>query len=311
MRQKIGELHGQKEYAQAAKILEWGLEQFPDHRMANTYNLATFQVLLDQPKKALQTLLSGLDHGLWYGPWDFEADLWESVKELDGFEQVNARSEMGRKAAQAQAKPELTVITPTNYDPQKKYPLFIALHGGGETVAAFQPQWTSPKLKTDFIVAYPQCSRVISMNGFCWMGEPQDRTELIDAYQKVLADYAIDTENIIMGGFSAGGHQTLTLLLEEEQAIPLRGFVVLCPPIPEDYSPEAVDRIRERGQRGLLLTTELDGRVEEQRQFAQTLEQAGVPIQFSITPNIGHWYPTDLADRIDQAIEFILTSKDV
>jgi predicted esterase len=306
MRQKIGELFAQNEFAEAAQILKWGLEEFPENRMANTYNLATCYAFMQEPQKAVETLQHGLDQGLWYGVWDFEAEFWGAVKELESFQEIQVRSKAAQQAAQETARSELEVVTPQDYDPEKKYPLFIALHGGGENIANFKPQWTSPRLESEFIVAYPQCSRVISMNGFCWMGEPQDREEIIDAYQHILAEYAIDTDRIIMGGFSAGGHQTLTLLLEEDEPIPVRGFIALCPPIPDEYPPEALARIKARGQRGLLLTTEMDGRVEAQRQFATAFEEAKIPLEFTINPNIGHWYPPDLGQKIDEAIDFIL-----
>ena len=46
---------------------------------------------------------------------------------------------------------KIEAVTPSGYDPAKKYPLFIALHGGGE-----------------FITAYVQSTQVASMTGFHW-----------------------------------------------------------------------------------------------------------------------------------------------
>jgi predicted esterase len=305
MRQKVGELFKEGKLAEAAQILEWGMSQFPDNLLANAYNLATCYAFLGKPENAIQTLQYGLDHGIWYGQWDFTADFWDSVKVLEGFQDIQLRSEACLAKAQKAAKPELTVVTPNGYDPVLNYPLFIALHGGGETVEIFKPQWTSPKLETGFIVAYPQSSRVVSMLGFSWMGEDQDRQEIGEAYQEVLGNYSVDTDQILMGGFSAGGHQTLTLLLDEQSLLPLRGFIVLCPPVPETYPPEDIARIVERGQRGLFLTTEMDTRVEDQRKMAAAMEAGGVPLQFEITPNVGHWYPPDFANKLDEAIDFI------
>jgi pimeloyl-ACP methyl ester carboxylesterase len=126
------------------------------------------------------------------------------------------------------------------------------------------------------------------------------------ADKAVCESYAVDTDRVIIGGFSAGGHMAMTLLLAEDEAFPVRGFVVLCPPVPEDYPPEAVALIATRGQRGLFLTTEMDNRVEDQRKLAAAFEAGGVPLKFEVTPNIGHWYPPDLVDKIDEAINFIL-----
>ena len=308
MRQRVGQLFQDGNLSEAALVLEWGLTRFSDNLLANAYNLATCCALLEQPEKSVQALQYGLDHDVWYGTWDFTADFWDPVKDLDAFQAIQSRSEAFRQQAQQQAQPELTVVTPASYNPEKAYPLFIALHGGGETVADFKPHWISPRLGSEFIIAYPQSSRVVSMRGFSWIGDDQDRQEIAEATQKILKDFQVDTNQILIGGFSAGGHLALTLLLDEIQRIPLRGFVVLCPPVPEDYSQEAVLRIAARGQRGTLLTTEMDNRVKDQCTLASAFESGGVPLIFEITPNIGHWYPLDMAGKIDQAVDFIMKS---
>ncbi len=305
MRQRIGELFQQSQHAEAAEILTWGLGQFPDKLLANVYNLAACQVLLGQAEEAVKTLHYGLDHGVWFSQWDLEGDLWQPLKDLEAFQRVRERSVECKEAAQKQSRPELTIVPPQEYDPARKYPLFIALHGGDETVADLRPHWVSPRLKNEFIVAYPQSGRVVSMKGFSWMGDEQDRQEILSAYQAVLKAYRVDKERIIVGGFSAGGHMTLTLLLDEQEILPIRGFVVLCPSAPESYPPQAIARIRARGQRGLLLTTEMDPRLDDQRKVAEAFQAGGVACQFIITPNVGHWYPPDLAERIDAAIQTI------
>jgi len=306
MRGKIGALFQEGKLGEAAEILEWALAQYPDHLLANAYNLATCYAFLEDPEKAIRALTYGLDHGVWYGLWDFAAELWEPAKLLDAFQDIQTRSDEYLQEAQKAAKPTLTISMPKNYDPSREYPLFIALHGGGETVEDFKPEWTSEVLSKDFIVAYPQSSRVVSMKGFSWMGDQTDRQEILDAYQAVLKEYHVDQTKVLIGGFSAGGHMALTLLLDEDELVPTRGFVALCPPVPETYPPETVARIAARGQRGALLTTEMDNRVEDQQKIAAAFQDSGVPLQFEITPNVGHWYPPDFEEKLDKAIGFIL-----
>ncbi len=305
MRQKIGERYQQEDLNSAADILTWALSEYPDHLAANVFNLAFIRASLNQPEEAIAALAYGLERKVWFGEFEMGLDAWQVVRETEAFQTILSSFAELRQIAQDAAKPELTVITPENYNPAKKYPLFIALHGGGETVAAFQPHWISPQLAQEFIVAYPQSSRVISMTGFSWMGQPSDRQELITAYEQILAEYNIDPWRVVMGGFSAGGHQTISLLLDEDLPIPIKGFVVLCPPVPASYSDEALARIAQRGQRGCLLTTEMDERLPAQRNLAIDLKTAGVPLQFEISPNIGHWYPEDFGQKIDAGLDFI------
>ena len=35
------------------------------------------------------------------------------------------------------------------------------------------------------------------------------------------------------------------------------------------------------------------------------MAEEGLPYEFSVTPNIGHWYPDDFAERLDRAIAHI------
>jgi acetyl esterase/lipase len=129
------------------------------------------------------------------------------------------------------------------------------------------------------------------------------RREIQEAYQEVLDRYPVDPQRVIVGGFSAGGVTALDLVLQG--ALPIQGFVTLCPPMPEGFSAEAVAAARDRGVRGTILTTEMDPRVEDQREMVTVMEREGLPLEFFVAPNTGHWYPTDLAERIDQALEHI------
>jgi len=306
MRRVVGDLFQDGKFDQAAAILEWGLGEFPDNLLANTYNLATCYAFLEQPDRSIQALAYGLERGIWYGRWDFEAEFWNPVKALDSFERIRARSEAYLEAAQVNARPEQVIVLPSNYRPDITSPLFIALHGGGESIESFKPHWTSPRLESEFITVYLQSSRVVSMTGFSWMGNDQDRMEILRACQSLLTAYPVDTDRILMGGFSSGGHMTLTLFLDEDEILPMKGFIVLCPPVPEHFPPESIARIVSKDQRGVLLTTEMDNRVEDQRRMAAAFKESGVPFHFEVMPNIGHWYPPDLGQRLDSALSYIL-----
>jgi len=139
MRAYIGKLFQKKEYAEAAKILEKALTQFPDHLHANTYNLALMYVHLEEAGKALKILEYDLDQGGWFGKYDFMNEMWAPLRELEEFKSFEKKNEAKRQEAQKTAEPKLEVFTPENYDKDKKYPLFIALHGGGENIDSFKP----------------------------------------------------------------------------------------------------------------------------------------------------------------------------
>ncbi len=304
MRAHIGKLYQGKKYAEAAEILEKALTQFPDHLHANTYNLALIYVQLAEAEKALQILEYGLEHDVWYGKYDFLDEIWALLRKEEGFDSFDRKNEKKREEAQKEIEPKLEVFVPENYDKGKKYPLFIALHGGGENIEGFKPQWTSDRLKKEFIVAYPQSSQMITQNGYSWTEDIElAKKEIREAYEKIVQKYPVDTSKVIIGGFSSGGVASLEVVLDN--TIPAAGFVILCPAKPDDFTVDKVRGVKERGIRGTLITTEMDNRLPDQKEMAGIMKEQGLPHEFIVTPDIGHWYPENLAEMIDKAIEFI------
>ena len=304
MRAHIGKLYLQKKYAEAAEILEKALTQFPDHLHANVFNLALMCVQLGEHEKALNALEYGLDHGVWFGKYEMNNEIWAPLKEAERFTVFMQKNEEKRQGAQKSVQPKLEVLVPENYDKSKKYPLFIALHGGGENIEVFKPQWTSDLLEKEFIVAYPQSSQMITMNGYNWTEDIElTKKEIKKAYEKVLKDFPVDSSRVIVGGFSSGGVASLEVILDE--TVPAIGFVVLCPAKPDGFSSEKVAEAKTRGIRGTMITSEMDPRLQDQKAMAVIMKAQGLPHEFIVTPNIGHWYPENLAELIDTAIAHI------
>jgi predicted esterase len=226
------------------------------------------------------------------------------MKEHEGWAAIQAKNQTAWDAAARKVKPRLEVSLPEDYDPSKAYPLFLALHGGGENIDLFMPNWASPTLSKEFIVAFPQSTQLTGMDGYNWTEDlALSLREIRDAYDQVLSEYPVDPNRVIVGGFSSGGVASLETVLKG--AVPVQGFVVLCPAMPDGFSADDVRSAAARGVRGTILTTEMDGRVDQQTRMADIMKDVGMAHEFHITPDIGHWYPDDLADRIDRAISHI------
>jgi len=305
MRGEVVDLYNQERFEEAAHILKEALDVYPDHIMANCVNLALMNVRLGNAEAGLEALGYGLDHGIWYGKYTFLDPTWEVLKEDPGWAELETRNAEAWSEASLQVEPRLEVTLPPDYDPDRRYPLFLAFHGGGENVDLFMPNWTSPSLSEDFIVAFPQSTQLVAMDGYNWTEDVNvSMAEIHEAYQQVVGAYSVDEDRVIVGGFSSGGVASLEVVLRD--IFPVRGFVALCPAMPDGFTLEAVEAAAGRGVRGTLLTTEMDGRVDQQRRMADIMEEGGLPHEFQITPNIGHWYPDDLGERIDRALVDIL-----
>lgn len=304
MRKRVGELYQEKNYREAADILLWGWEKFPDRARPNAYNLALMYGPLNELDKGVHALQAALDRGGFYSLWDFSYDVWAPYRERADFKEFLARNQTKIDEAQKSAQLKIEIETPESFDRTKAYPLFIALHGGGENIAEFKPNWTSPGLRKGFLVAYIQSTQVATMTGFHWQDAAVTERDLNEAYAKIKKDYRVDESKVLLGGFSSGGYGSLVALLDN--ALPARGFVVLCPPVPENATEDKVQGMKARGIKGTFLTTEMDRRLAEQTKLCEALKKAGLDIDFIVFPNVGHWYPDDLPVRIDAALLRIL-----
>lgn len=304
MRKEVGRLYEEGRFADAAAILDKAVVAFPDHLRANTINLALMRVRLGEPDRAVEALKLGLSKGIWYGTYDFFAEVWAPLKAHPGFAAVEAESESRRAEAEKHVRPRLDVVVPTGAAAGARLPLFIALHGGGENVDAFKPHWTSPLLEQGFVVAYPQSSQLVAPDGFDWMQDvPRTLRELRLVYDGLLRDYPVDPARVAVGGFSSGGAAALEVVLTE--AFPVAAFVSLCPPKPPDFTADRLAAAAARGVKGTLLTSERDGRLAAQREMAEAMRGAGLLLDFVVTPDLGHWYPDDLAARIDATLRAV------
>lgn len=300
MRDAVVELFQAKKYADAAAILAGALDRYPDKVMSNSYNLALMYASMDSLQRAVRALEEGHRRGIFYAAHAFQPAPWDSLRQLESFQRLLVRNEELRAEAQKKAVMKLEVATPPGYQQGKRYPLFVALHGGGENLAQFRPQWTSPRLRQEFIVAYVQSSQVLAVNGYHWQDEEITRKEIRAAYREVVAECSVDTLRVLIGGFSSGGYGTLVSLFAE--ILPARGFVILCPEVPADPDSAAMARAAGRGVRGTLLSTELDGRLARQKEYAANLTAHGIDVEVAVTPNVGHWYPDDFERLLDEAL---------
>ena len=113
------------------------------------------------------------------------------------------------------------IYLPPNYDPSRRYPMLVMLHGGSSNGNLFlgvvlgnNMDWETyslhlwddytPRWSPDWIVVAPDgVGQVI----WRWMGE-QDVLEVIDDVQR---HYAVDPDRVVLGGLSNGGMGAYTI----------------------------------------------------------------------------------------------------
>lgn len=129
-----------------------------------------------------------------------------------------ARGEIVNRGYRSPVSPTLqgyAIYVPPDYDPTRRYPLYVALHGGSSNGNLFlgvvlgnnmdwetydQHLWDDyvPRWTPDWIVVAPTGFGQIMWR---WMGE-RDVLDVIDDVQR---HYAVDPDRVVLGGLSNGG----------------------------------------------------------------------------------------------------------
>lgn len=300
--QEVMNLYGEKRYEEAVNLLESVVDQFPDNLYTITWDMVVIysQMTPKQPEKVMDILEHGNKKGLWY---NLTSKMWNEYKESSRFQNLLKLNTERKEKAQEEAEAKYQVYLPENYSEDKSYPLHIAIHGWGEDMYFYRKFWTSDILSKECISLFIQSSRVANPIGFCWDDLELARKEIKDTYDQVLDQYPVDMGSITTGGFSQGATMAMDFALNN--MIPVKGFIALCPDQPEGFSKESVQAMMERNIKGIILTGEKDGCLPEQKEMVKVLEEKGFSHRFVINKGLGHWFPDNISEQIDDALDYI------
>lgn len=190
------------------------------------------------------------------------------------------------------------VWIPKDFDPGRKYPLLVFLHGSASTETNIRG-WRD-LIPEGFIGLGPR-GRGPS-NCYSW---DNAQTDVAEAVQAVKENFPIDERNVLLTGFSMGGYGVYRTFYEAPQTY--RGIAVFSgmPTIrfdPAEYPdakvvdftrPENIKKFKGvpvfifHGKRDLNVPYDATER------FVAQLERAGAPVQFHAEADKGHEGPSD------------------
>lgn len=198
------------------------------------------------------------------------------------------------------------ILYPKDFDPQKKYPLVMVLHGAGERGDNNQAQlaygsklfWVNQE-KYPAIVVFPQCpkdsywSNVNIVTGesgkrtfhFQKSGEPTKAMKsLLGLLQQLEDSGNIDKDRMYLGGLSMGGMGTFELLCRKP-----RTFAAAFP-ICGGGAPETASKYARKVEGIWVFHGEKDSivPVEHSRVMAGAIEKAGGDVKLTVYPNVDH-----------------------
>jgi len=273
---------------------------YPQETYTINQDFAAIYMHLGQLDKTKKILEESIDKGILYPKMYFRP-----ILENEEFKEIFEKWEVLREELQQKTKFHYLVFEPEDYDKSNKYPMFIAIHGWGEDAEFFSEYWKSSKLSKEYILVLPQSSQVVGSKNFAWDDNSLAHEEISSIYKKIIKDYSVDTDNVIIGGFSQGATLALEISLNT-QIISTKGFISLCPDKPQSFNLEAVKEAKAKGIKGCIITGDQDASFNQQKEMVDTFKEAGFNYEFDITEGLGHWFPKDLSAKLDTYIDFIV-----
>ena len=305
---KAEELYDLEKFSEAIEFLEPAFEEFPEQYFFIAWRVLVCYRNMGQFEKCLQIVDGGVKRGYFF---NLQWKSWDPIREVDGADPILAENGRLKTEAEKVARVRYEVHLPDGYTQENHCPLFLAMHcdsGFFGNIDEHRRRWKpDAMLRCGFIVVYLQSSQLLSSEGSEWEGNfQQARKDIRQCYDEVTANYAVDTEKVIASGFSGGASASIDIALKD--IFPVKGFIALGPDKPEDFSKELCEIARQRGTRGVIMEGEETCNNPGLQEMESVFKEVGFPYKLIINKGIGHWYPDDLAKKLDKAIPFILNA---
>lgn len=204
------------------------------------------------------------------------------------------------------------VYVPADYDPDKKYPLIVFLHGAGErgddglrqTEVGIGPAIRKNPERFPCIVLIPQCPRNM------WWGPVSGRSDdnssgahITDGIETMLQNFNIDEDRITLTGLSMGGYGTFSYGSEEVERF--AAFMPIC----GGGTTEGASNLARRPM--WVFHGEADSVVPMARskEMVEAIREEGGAVKFTTYPEVGHNSWDQAYGKRQGAVEWLLAQE--
>lgn len=303
-------LYEEGKYREALDIIEKAIKELPKeeydkyfYRIMN--DKALFLVRMGDKESFYNIVKDLVEDGYPCGAWMFRRMPAEEDKR---YAELKEKNDILKASFQKRSKIKYSVYLPDDYSSEKRYPVFLALHGDGPdgNIGDFSLGWKpDAAVNNGFIFVYVQSSQVYCHNGYAWCPNIEiARKDINECYGEICKEYSVDRDKLIIGGFSGGAMAVTDFAMMD--TLPIRGFIALCPgPIQESFTIENSRMAKDRGVRAVIIEGAKDTQPNVQ-DLLKVFRDIEFPHTYTAIEGLGHWYPQDLNERLDSAIKFIL-----
>lgn len=303
--QQVIEAAGNKEYDKALKLaLE--ARDVADNGLTN-YNVGCMYSLLGKTDEAFKHLNLAIDRG---GFGTNMVDQIENDTDLDSlrkdkrYEPLLTRAKSVGRAERVDFK--WRVVTPKNFDKNKKSPLLVALHHMGGSMDAAVDRWKDASDEVGAILLCPQGTLKMDDDVFQWgMNMDEIEKNIMRAMDAAMDDYNIDQDKIVLAGFSQGGWITWHLGLTHPDTF--RGLIPVGGMRREVGGSAASQKELKKLRVYIMVgSDERDEVVKSNRDAAGELEKIGASVKLNIYEGVGHDFPKNATQEQIAALKYVL-----
>lgn len=307
LRRQVMTDYGEGRFQEALDLLEMQASRFP----AQVYSTANWRMSMaaraGQPARAIAILKESLEQGIW---WTAQAlhedpDLASLLGEPE-YERLAQECDRRHRLAVAASRPEKWIVAPPIETPEP-YPLLVAVHGYGQCAREAMEDWRE-LADRGWVVAAVQSSMPVGSGAYAWDDENLAQEQVGALVQQVLAEYPIDPQRIVAGGFSQGGGLVIRMALTQQ--IPLCGFIAVVPFLP---GAEGLIKTAAEGRgfppHGYLVLGGQDHLQQGYPAIQALLDRSALPYQIERHEEAGHAFPANFPDTLTRALAFIFDQK--
>lgn len=305
----INELFEQKKYEECIHLLTEDIKSLSKEEIEKNYFEIIYvkAILYSICKKydeCFEMVKESITKGYAY-PIKYERykPIYDRLKE-EGLVEINEKL---LKEIKENAKTFYQIHLPKDYDPTKKYPLFIALHGDGLCSIEEFSEYFKPDafIEKGYIFAYLQSSQTECHQGYGWCYDIEvARKDIRKCYNDIINDYPVDVDKVIIGGFSGGAIASVDIVMSD--TIPVEGFICLSPEETTDaFTNENVRLAVKRGVKGVFMEGEKVLPIEDEDKMMKAFDDEGLEYKYYIHKGIGHAVPNDINDKLIEVLNFI------
>ncbi len=302
LREEVRTLWFNEEYDDAIALLQSHRERFKSGLPGFTihFYLGLLHFDNENSEKGFEELNTGMDKGYFYS---FFPGTQKQIQQYADAGTMLSRNESLRQKALDTTSVKVELKLPDDYDPSKKYPLIIFLHGNNSSLSSAKSEWEGVRLNEPYIVAFVQSSSPVSSYAYNWPVSKRSRKDIQTSFTQLKKKYKIDETKIIIAGFSAGGRMSIDTIMRN--TIPAVGFIGFSPAKLSDLDTHLIEQAKSKGRKGAIISGENDYLLTEQLNLISFLKTLEYPLRVVIHSDLGHEYPKDFEYQLNRSLEFI------